>query len=296
MPARASKRTSVPASTKPKRETKKPTTYVPGIAPEIAKPKRTTAAKGVKKAAPKKAPKRAVKTAAAKKAKAPATKTPTKAAKGTPKKAIKKPASRTANASHPKYIDMIVEGIKSSRKKSVSRQAIEKYIDEHYKLKTDTGRWIRQGLSKLVQDGKIQKVKASYRMTPKKVSVKTKPTKAKSAKPKVKKPKVPKAPKAKKPKKASPSTAVAAGSTAVAAEGTGKPIWQYHHNTWQNYDQQASDLVEEQYQEWLSNNQMFDVRSVKSGNFEYNVDFRRNVQTNIQHPSHTEREIRRHVA
>lgn len=309
MPARAkTPRSSVPTSTKPKRETKKPATYVPSIAPTIVKPKRVVAkpkssVKVVKKSEPKSGLKKAAKNAPKKAAKivrtkksttatnrrssskqaSPSAKKPTIAKKG-----IKKTSNR--KISKPKYSEMIIEGIKSIHKKSVSRQAIEKYIEEHFPKRIDAKTWIRRTLTRLLHEGKIQKVKASYKITPKRAT-KTKTSSTKKAV-KAPKTKLPKAPR-KTSKKAPAITTAPTIST--AAESTGKPIWQYMHNGWQNYDAEASDLVEVQYQEWLNNNQMFDVRSVKSGNFEYNVDFRRMVQTNIQHPAHTEREIRRTI-
>ena len=48
-------------------------------------------------------------------------------------------------------------------------------------------------------------------------------------------------------------------------------IWQYEDVTFQNYDIEASNVVEEVYQQWLKNPGDFDVRSVKSGGFHYMV-------------------------
>jgi len=72
-------------------------------------------------------------------------------------------------------------------------------------------------------------------------------------------------------------------------------IWQYKHGKWLDYDTDASVQVELAYQDWLGNKSV-DVRAVKSGSFQYQVDFNQMKQTNIQHPNHTMREIRRHVA
>jgi len=71
-----------------------------------------------------------------------------------------------------------------------------------------------------------------------------------------------------------------------------KVIWQYLHGKWLNYDNEASDVVEQVYQEW-SKTKTADVRAVKSGTYQYHVDFNQNKQTNIQHPDHTVRDIRR---
>jgi len=71
-------------------------------------------------------------------------------------------------------------------------------------------------------------------------------------------------------------------------------VWQYQEgSTWKPYDHNASDLVEKAYQDYLKNPGMCDVRAVKSGQWQYQVDFLNNKQTNIQHESHTVRSIRR---
>jgi len=72
-------------------------------------------------------------------------------------------------------------------------------------------------------------------------------------------------------------------------------VWQYEDNgaVWKNYDIAASDTVEEVYQGYLANRGDSDVRAVKSGEWEYQVDFMALKQTNIQHPSHKVRNIRR---
>jgi len=62
---------------------------------------------------------------------------------------------------------------------------------------------------------------------------------------------------------------------------------------WKNYDAKASDVVEEVYQKYLANRGDTDVRAVKSGQWEYMVDFLAMKQTNIQHENHTVRNIRR---
>jgi hypothetical protein len=70
-------------------------------------------------------------------------------------------------------------------------------------------------------------------------------------------------------------------------------LWQYEHNGWKNYDVKASDTVEEIYLDYLQNRRGTDVRAVKSGQWEYMVDFLALKQTNIQHEAHTIRSIRR---
>eukprot|EP00029_Vermamoeba_vermiformis_P012276 TRINITY_DN708_c0_g1_i1.p1 TRINITY_DN708_c0_g1~~TRINITY_DN708_c0_g1_i1.p1 ORF type:complete len:717 (-),score=278.23 TRINITY_DN708_c0_g1_i1:40-2016(-) len=82
-----------------------------------------------------------------------------------------------------------------------------------------------------------------------------------------------------------------------AADGekkqTMKWVWQYNHNGWFNYDNAASDVVEATYQEYLRNPGVTDVRSIQSGSWMYQVDFRQMTQQNIQHENHTIRQIRR---
>jgi len=73
----------------------------------------------------------------------------------------------------------------------------------------------------------------------------------------------------------------------------GDYLWQYDHNGWKNYEATASNVVEDVYQNYLSNRGDTDVRAVKSGQWEYLVDFMALKQTNIQHEAHTTRNIRR---
>lgn len=73
-----------------------------------------------------------------------------------------------------------------------------------------------------------------------------------------------------------------------------KWIWQYFHGGWFNYDTEANDRVEAEYQNFLqSNTGDVGVRSVQSGFFRYSINFRTMKQRNIVHPAHTERDIRR---
>jgi len=70
-------------------------------------------------------------------------------------------------------------------------------------------------------------------------------------------------------------------------------FWQYKDGPWKNYDGEASNTVEQVYQNYLANKGDTDVRAVKSGSWEYMVDFLAMKQTNIQHDNHTVRDIRR---
>ena len=69
-------------------------------------------------------------------------------------------------------------------------------------------------------------------------------------------------------------------------------LWYYYDKGWCPYDAKASVLVEDQYQHFLSNPTV-DVLGVKSGYWRYNIDFTAMTQTNVEHPSHTVRNIRR---
>lgn len=72
-------------------------------------------------------------------------------------------------------------------------------------------------------------------------------------------------------------------------------MWQYVDNwgKFQDYNAAASDIVEEAYEAYLKDPHMMDVRAVKSGDWQYQVDFLNMKQTNIQHENHRVRTIRR---
>jgi len=89
------------------------------------------------------------------------------------------------------------------------------------------------------------------------------------------------------------SEEAATGTSAKEGEGPGKYVWQYFDKTWRHYEAGASAIVEGVYQEYLLNPDI-DVRAVKSGDWQYQVDFTKMEQTNIQHANHTARKIRRH--
>jgi len=104
--------------------------------------------------------------------------------------------------------------------------------------------------------------------------------------------------KAEKPKKkrVSKKSATEEGGKGVAVSGSKYDnVWQFKddHGGWKSYDVTASDTVEEVYQNYLSNRGDNDVRAVHSGQWEYMVDFMAMKQTNIQHPNHTVRDLRR---
>jgi len=83
-----------------------------------------------------------------------------------------------------------------------------------------------------------------------------------------------------------------------------KATWQYYDNNnvnaivkipdgWYDYDQKAGDIVEEEWQKYIKNRAMSDVRAVKSGQYTYQVDFMAWGQQNLDHSNHTRRKIRR---
>merc|ERR1712048_619439 len=130
------------------------------------------------------------------------------------------PAKKTKKAapSHPPYADMVKAAIVALKDRTGSSAvAIAKYLDGNYKLPETYKKSLSLTLKKLVESGKLVKVKASYKLgslktEPKKKDVKKKTTAAKkkttAAKkktaPKKKVAKKPKKPAAKKPKKAAP--------------------------------------------------------------------------------------------
>jgi hypothetical protein len=73
-------------------------------------------------------------------------------------------------------------------------------------------------------------------------------------------------------------------------------IWQYQDGGWHDYDPKASDEVETTYQLYekeKATGRVIDVRAVRSGTWEYQIDFRQFTQQNIRHEAHTIRAIRR---
>jgi len=99
-----------------------------------------------------------------------------------------------------------------------------------------------------------------------------------------------------KDKPAQPKAPKAGGVQPKGKAGASKQahIWQYEDGgRYHDYDAAASDVVEQCYQEYLANPNMMDVRAVKSGDWQYQVDFINNKQTNIQHQNHKVRNIRR---
>jgi len=233
-----------------------------------------------------------------------------------------------AAKSHPSYYSMIKKCIKEHKeRKGTTRQAIQKYIFSNYGQVNLPA--LKRALVKAVEEKKLKSAHAGrYSLTPKerkpktakktrkvkkykkkekkdkKTTKKTKKTESTKKSKKDKSPKTAKraaAPKAKasattssrvsKPKTATASTQTAATSS----QSTGDLVWawQYYDGGFHNYDENATDTVEGVYQEYLRSPYTCDVRAVKSGQWQYEIDFRLMTQRNIQHENHTTRRIRR---
>merc|ERR1712048_606438 len=116
--------------------------------------------------------------------------------------------SKKAAASHPPYATMVQEAIKDLKDRTGSSTvAIAKWVESKYTLPDTFKKSLSTALKKMTEDGKLVKVKASYKLgaalkaAPKKKVVKKKPA-TKVTKKKVVKKKPKKV--VKKPKKAAP--------------------------------------------------------------------------------------------
>lgn len=85
------------------------------------------------------------------------------------------------------------------------------------------------------------------------------------------------------------------------AGANGGCLWQYHvddgvdgkRKGWYDYFKEAAEIVEGAHAEFVANPERnFNVRSVQSGTFCYQVDFSEMKQTNVTHPNRTQRQIR----
>ncbi|KAH3760197.1 hypothetical protein Pelo_7982 [Pelomyxa schiedti] len=83
------------------------------------------------------------------------------------------------------------------------------------------------------------------------------------------------------------------GDLNAVAVGSSDIHWQYLDGTWKPYSAEADATLEKYYSEYQKNQGMYDVPAVHSGEWDYCVDFATMKQTNIQHHSHTSRNIRR---
>lgn len=143
-----------------------------------------------------------------------------------PKKAAAKPKKSAKPAEHPKYSEMIKAALVALKeRKGCSRQAIEKYIKENYKLGDNVGPHLKMALKKGVASGVLVQPKGtgasgSFKLS--KAEKEAKPKKKPAKKPAAKKPvaKKPK-PAAKKPKK--PAAKKAAAKKPAAKKPAKKP-------------------------------------------------------------------------
>jgi hypothetical protein len=80
----------------------------------------------------------------------------------------------------------------------------------------------------------------------------------------------------------------------LAEKGSLTHKWQYLNdvNKWADYAPAASVEVEKMYANWLVNPHV-DVRCVRSGDWEYMVDFNAGQQQNITHKNHRIRQVQR---
>jgi len=206
--------------------------------------------------------------------------------------------------------------------KGIGYKSITYYIDENYPVKKNFSRYVRHALNTGLESGIFQLAPiAKYRLSPKgRNALKKQPLKKlkKTATKKVATQSNPK--KRKSPTSSSDSTPKKKPRSSSKKEKTKKStlekkkkqpkkrsdvlpkekskfshIWQFkeNNNLWGNYDLKASDQLEEVYLAYLENREGTDIRTVKSGQWEYEVDFKTLQQTNIQHPSRTVRSIRR---
>ncbi|XP_053326158.1 histone H1.0-B [Spea bombifrons] len=127
----------------------------------------------------------------------------------TPAAKPKRSRSSKKSTDHPKYSDMIVEAVQAEKSRSgSSRQSIQKYIKNHYKVGENADSQIKLSIKRLVTAGTLKQTKGvgasgSFRLA--KADEGKKP--AKKPKKEVKKVVTPK--KAVKPKKAAKSPAKA---------------------------------------------------------------------------------------
>jgi len=227
---------------------------------------------------------------------------------------------------------MIKRVIKENNGAAASVQHISKQIQGRYKLPDSFSRYLRAALKRLEANKEVYKVRASYKLYSKTLRRKKRASRSKSParkerdveeSPKRKKKvakegekEAPKKKRAQSPKKVAKEGEKEApkkkrarvekekgpekkkkdkqADTVKVAEAKYSHFWQYDDSgTWKNYETSASDTVEEVYQKYLGNRGDTDVRAVKSGQWEYQVDFAAMKQMNIQHPTHTVRSIRR---
>jgi len=283
-----------------------------------------------------------------------------KVPKPSPKRKPRKPIVKNVKGrkTKPRYIDMIIKAIRDHKGRGpVSQAAISKYLAVNYPVPEGFKHYLRHSLRKGVEEGILERVRASYKLTTKanrkkKKSTKRKkskkPTKKRATTKPAKKTKTTRTSPTKKRKRSASTDKKAAPTKKRKKQTTSKPRdekrkkvpkaskkattkkrgtpkktrtkkkpaskggaspkrkspakkneptvwhWQYYHNpSWYNYEPEASKVVEEVYQEYLKNPYATDIRDVKSGEWNYLVDFGQMQQTNVGHAARTVRDIRR---
>jgi len=227
------------------------------------------------------------------------------------------PKKNLGRKSKPPYLTMLKRILNQEDGRTpVSIIRIYKSIVEKYPVTDNYRRYVGAALKRGQDEGALTRVGASYRLThkgrdqlkrkkrkgtKKAEKKKKKPTAAKKTKKSKKDSSAPKKKKKKaekkgETKKKTPKTKER-NSTTTSTPGISpagyKFKWQYMDGTWKDYQLNGSDVVEQAYQDYMKNPGKCDVRAVKSGQWSYQVDFLNLKQTNIQHESHTVRDIRR---
>lgn len=194
----------------------------------------------------------------------------------------------------PPYKRMIGLAIKSeTNRNGASLIHIYKYIENNWQVGSNKRTFIKKAIQRQMESGDITQKGARYKL-------KTKPARRVARRErKVQKPisanKAGRTSSAIGNPKASGRKSKAVPKKATSAAPISKLVWfwQFYDNGWTNYHPDASAVVEGVYQDYLRHPNMTDVRSVKSGDWNYLVDFRLLQQQNIQHENHTVRKIRR---
>jgi len=171
---------------------------------------------------------------------------------------------------------------KSTAKKSTKTATKRKASDKTTKKSTKKAKTTKKSATKKATTKKATTKKSTKKSTTKKVATKKTP-KTKTTK--------------KATTKASPQKDATTGRLGTIAEGAegSKGVWQYYDNAWHDYYPEASGIVEGIYQEYKQNpNSGLDIRAVKSGHFQYSVDFNTLQQKNIE--TGTIRNIQRRLA
>jgi len=192
--------------------------------------------------------------------------------------------------------------IRRALKKAVKERLL-KHEGARYRLST-TGKYklgLKKSTRKKSSKTTTKKRKASSKSSPKRRSLSSSPSPKKTVKGKEKDTRKSKG--MSSPKKTTTTTTTTkktgrgSRTSAKSKEVSSTPrikatpagfsfAWQYQEDgKWLPYDLPASDIVENAFQEYLSNPGKCDVRSVKSGQWQYQVDFLNNKQTVPPPPS-----------